>query len=167
MRNAGSAAASMSGEAHVALNGEDDATRCGRKGPDSATALARILCDLYKGEEEEFLHIKPWDGFSMYNPPSWVSRHPSPLFIHSGVLRQEYLPRYFRAGTEEGRRRILQPLPAARGPQKGLRSRTRRRPGYYCGAHQRDILSGELRWCLSGYHCRLSRTATSIACKQG
>ena len=52
------------------FNGEDDATRCGHKGPDSATALAKILSDLYKGEEEEFLHIKPRDGFSMYNPPS-------------------------------------------------------------------------------------------------
>ena len=52
------------------FNGEDDATRCGRKGPDSATALARILSDLYKGEEEEFLRIKPRDGFSMYNSPS-------------------------------------------------------------------------------------------------
>ena len=47
------------------FNGEDDATRYGRKGPDSATALARILSDLYKGEEEEFLRIKPRDGFSM------------------------------------------------------------------------------------------------------
>ena len=28
------------------FNGEDDATRCGRKGLDSATALARILFDL-------------------------------------------------------------------------------------------------------------------------
>ena len=55
------------------FNGEDDATRCGRKGPDSAAALAKILFDLYKGEEEEFIRIKPRDGFSMYNPPSWVS----------------------------------------------------------------------------------------------
>ena len=55
------------------FNGEDDATRCGRKGPDSVAALAKILFDLYKGEEEEFIRIKPWDGFSMYNPPSWVS----------------------------------------------------------------------------------------------
>ena len=47
---------------------EDDATRYGRKGPDSATALEGILSDLYKGEEEEFLHIKLRDGFSMYNP---------------------------------------------------------------------------------------------------
>ena len=55
------------------FNGEDDATRCGRKGPDSAPALAKILSDLYKREEEEFIRIKPRDGFSMYNPPSWVS----------------------------------------------------------------------------------------------
>ena len=50
------------------FNGEDDATRYGRKGPDSATALAKILSGLYKGEEEEFIRIKPRDGFSMYNP---------------------------------------------------------------------------------------------------
>ena len=50
------------------FDGEDDATRCGRKGPDSPAALAKILSDLYKGEEEEFIHIKPRDGFSMYNP---------------------------------------------------------------------------------------------------
>ena len=65
------------------FNGEDDATRCGRKGPDSATALARILSDLYKGEEE-FIRIKPRDGFSMYNPPSWVSYISLlPYFLHS------------------------------------------------------------------------------------
>ena len=55
------------------FNGEDDATRCGRKGPDSVAALAKILSDLYKGEEEEFIRIKPRDGFSLYNPPNWVS----------------------------------------------------------------------------------------------
>ena len=75
-------------------NAEDDATCCGRKGPDSATALARMLYDLYKGEEEEFLRIKPRDGFSMYNPPSWVSRYSFPRFIHSGILHQDYLTRY-------------------------------------------------------------------------
>ena len=67
-------------------NREDDATRFGRKGTDSAAALARILSDLYKGEEEEFLHIKPQDGFSMCNPPSWVSRCSFPCFINSCVL---------------------------------------------------------------------------------
>ena len=57
------------------FNGEDDATRCGRKGPESAAALIKILSTLYKGEEEEFLHVNPEGGFSMYNPPSWVSEH--------------------------------------------------------------------------------------------
>ncbi|XBJ00892.1 hypothetical protein VPH35_020671 [Triticum aestivum] len=56
------------------FNGEDDATRCGRKGPDSTAALAKILSDLYKGEEEEFLRVNPQGGFSMYNPPSWEVR---------------------------------------------------------------------------------------------
>ena len=68
------------------FNGEDDATRCGRKGPDSATALARVLSDLYKGEEEEFLRIKTRDGFSMYNPPEWVSWHSFPGFTYSSIL---------------------------------------------------------------------------------
>ena len=57
------------------FNGEDDATRCDCKGPNSTTTLAKIMSDLYKGEEEEFIRIKPRDGFSMYNPPSWVSRY--------------------------------------------------------------------------------------------
>ena len=66
------------------FNGQDDATRCGRKGPDSAAALAKILSELFKGEEEEFICIKPRDGFSMYNPPSWVSCHfLLPTFPHS------------------------------------------------------------------------------------
>ena len=55
------------------FNGEDDATRCGRKGLDNAAALAKIMSELFKGEEEELIRIKPRDGFSMYNPPSWVS----------------------------------------------------------------------------------------------
>ena len=52
------------------FNREDDATRCGRKGPGSVTDLMKILSALYKGEEEEFLRVNPQDGFSMYNPPS-------------------------------------------------------------------------------------------------
>ena len=67
-------------------NGTDDATRCGRKGPDSPTALARILSDLHKGEEEDFLHIKPRDGFSMYNPPNWVSHHLFSRLTYYGVF---------------------------------------------------------------------------------
>ena len=56
------------------FNGEDDATRHGRKGPGSAADLIKILSTLYKGEEEELLRVNPQGGFSMYNPPSWVSR---------------------------------------------------------------------------------------------
>ena len=66
------------------FNGEDDATHCRRKGPDSAAALAKILSDLFKGEEGEFILIKPRDGFSMYNPPIWVSYTSLlPFFPHS------------------------------------------------------------------------------------
>ena len=50
-------------------NGEDDASRCDRKGPDTPAAAAKILVELFKGEEEEFIRIKHRDGFSMYNPP--------------------------------------------------------------------------------------------------
>ena len=71
------------------FNGEYDATCCGRKGPDSATALAKILSDLYKGEEEEFIRIKPRDGFSMYNPPSWVSCYLLLNSIHSNSLSSQ------------------------------------------------------------------------------
>ena len=54
-------------------NGEDDASRCRRKGPDDFAALAAMLADLFKGEKEELTRLKCRDGFSMYNPPSWVS----------------------------------------------------------------------------------------------
>ena len=74
------------------FNGEDDATRCGRKGLDSVAALAKILSDLYKREEEEFVRIKPRDGFSMYNPPSWVSCYLLLNPIHSCILHHKYLP---------------------------------------------------------------------------
>ena len=62
-------------------NGEDDASRCGRKGPGTPAALAKILAELFKGEEEEFLRINRRYGYSMYNPPSWVCPHPSALLI--------------------------------------------------------------------------------------
>ena len=68
-------------------NGQDDAFRCGRKGPDTPAALAKILAELFKGEEEEFLCIKCRDGYSMCNPPSWVSLNPSVSLIS--------LPYYF------------------------------------------------------------------------
>ena len=55
------------------FNGEDDATRHGRKGPGSAADLVKILSGLYKGEKEDFLRTNPLNGFSMNNPRSWVS----------------------------------------------------------------------------------------------
>ena len=43
------------------------------------TALAAILADPYKGEKEEFTRLTLREGFSMYNPPSWVSFNPITL----------------------------------------------------------------------------------------
>ena len=57
------------------FNGEDDATRHGRKGPGSVADLVNILSALCKGEEEDFLRVSPLNGFSMNNPRSWVSGH--------------------------------------------------------------------------------------------
>ena len=52
------------------FNGEDDATRYGRKGSGSVADLIKMLSTLYKGEEEEFLHVNPQGGLSMHNHPS-------------------------------------------------------------------------------------------------
>ena len=68
-------------------NGEDDASRCSRKGPGTSAALAKILAELFKGEEEEFLRINRRDGYSMHNPLSWVSPNPSALLISLPGLR--------------------------------------------------------------------------------
>ena len=54
-------------------NEEEDASRCGRKGPDNFAALGAMLADLYKREKEDFTHHKCQVGFSMYNPIDWVS----------------------------------------------------------------------------------------------
>ena len=96
------------------FNGEDDATRCGRKGPDTAAALAKILSELFKGEEDEFIRIKPRDGFSMYNPPSWVSY--IPLLPSSRVFCCMYSPCQFTAGTAKGHQGGLQPFSTTGGP---------------------------------------------------
>ena len=106
------------------FNGEGDASCCGRKGLDSATSLARILSNLYKGEEEEFLRIKPRDGFSMYNPRSWVSCHLLLDSVHSNLPCHNYLPYRFKTGTKEGCERVQQPLSAARGSRPGSQFRT-------------------------------------------
>ena len=83
------------------FNGEDDATRCGHKGPESAAALIKILSALYKGEEEEFLRVNPQGGFSMYNPPSWVSGH-FYLSIHFIFPSLNIQSNDFNAGTAPG-----------------------------------------------------------------
>ena len=63
-------------------NGEDDASRYTRKGPDNQAAFAAMLMDLYSGEEEDFIHLQCRDGFSMYNPIDWVSLVIQHLFYH-------------------------------------------------------------------------------------
>ena len=68
------------------FNREDDTTRYGRKGPDSAVALIKTLSALYKGEEEDFLRVDPKGGFSKYNPPNWVSGHILPIRFISPLL---------------------------------------------------------------------------------
>ena len=68
MHNAGSAAASISGKPMWHYNGEDDATCCGRKGPDSATALARILSDLNKGGKKNSFILNRRMGFLCTTP---------------------------------------------------------------------------------------------------
>ena len=78
MHYAGGAATTIQGHPMWDFNGEDDATRHGRKGPGSAEDLAKILSGLYKGEKEDFLQTSPLNGFSMNNPRSWVRGH----FIH-------------------------------------------------------------------------------------
>lgn len=48
---------------------EDDASCYRKEGPDSQAALAAMLTDHYKGEEEDFLRLNCQDGLSMYNIP--------------------------------------------------------------------------------------------------
>ena len=54
-------------------NSEDDASRCGCKGPANFVMLAATLANLFKGEKEEFAHLKCREGSSMYSPIDWVS----------------------------------------------------------------------------------------------
>ena len=83
------------------FNGENDATRHGRKGPGSVADLVKILSVLYKGEKEDFLRASPLNGFSMNNPRSWVSGR---LFILSIFPKLSVSLRDFDAGAAPGRR---------------------------------------------------------------
>ena len=49
-------------------NGEDDASRCLRKGPDNFAALATILANLFKGEKEDFARLTCREGFPCTTP---------------------------------------------------------------------------------------------------
>ena len=71
------------------FNGEDNAARCGRKGPKTPAALAKILAELYKGEKEEFTRLQCQDGFSMYNPPSWLRSNPTILLLSLNYFQQK------------------------------------------------------------------------------
>ena len=54
-------------------NGEDDASRYRRKGPNGQATLEAALADLYKGEEEDFMRVNCQEAYSMYSPIEWVS----------------------------------------------------------------------------------------------
>ena len=96
------------------FNGEDDATRCGHKGPDNVAALEKNLSELFKGEEEEFIRINPRDGFSMYSPPSWVSY--ISLLPLSRIICRKYSPCHLAAGTAKSDKGGQQPFSTTRGP---------------------------------------------------
>ena len=145
-------------------NGADDATCCGRKGPDNAAALAKILSELFKGEEEEFTRMKPRDGFSMYNPPSWVSYISLlPFFaaffvvsIHLATLRQE-----LRKAIKE----VSSPSPQPEDPGRALDSGLEEDPVIFVELIDRQFyqLSCTMPW----WPLRpLSRTAPCIARKK-
>jgi hypothetical protein len=51
-------------------------TRHQRQGPDNKAALAKILADLFKGDEAEFARMSIREGYSGYNPMDWVSHNP-------------------------------------------------------------------------------------------
>ena len=72
-------------------NGQDDASRCLRPGPDDPAALAVVLEGLYKGEKQDFICLTCREGFSMYNPPDWVSLS-CDCYIHPFFFDMMYGP---------------------------------------------------------------------------
>ena len=57
-------------------NEMNDATHYKRKGPANQKAMAAILADLFKGEEEDFVQLSIQEGCFGYNPVDWVSYDP-------------------------------------------------------------------------------------------
>ena len=102
------------------FNGEDNATRHDRTGPGSIADLVKILSALYKGEEEDFLHVSPLNGFSMNNPRSWVSEHL--LFRTSDPYSHGYIS-HFVSSTQELRQAVKDidsPRPQPEDPERFL-----------------------------------------------
>ena len=97
------------------FNGENDATRHGRKGPGLTADLVKILSGLYKGEKEDFLRTSPLNGFSMNNPRSWVSGR---LSIRSVLSKLSVLLYDFDAGTAPGCGGHTKPDSTTRGSGK-------------------------------------------------
>ena len=144
------------------FNGEDDASRCGCKGPDSFAALIKILSALYKGEEEEFLRVNPRGGFSMYNPPSWVSRHfRSPISFMFPYLSIQ--SSNFDAGATPDCKGDKQPSSTTRGPGTVPRPGLPRGPGLRRGADPWGVSSIEQGQRLGDHYGRLSRTTPSLS----
>ena len=78
------------------------------EGPGSPAALDNILAELFKGEEKEFLRIKSRDGYSMYNPPSWVRPDPSAFyFFHLQIAFDKLLACLLMTALAKGHRGIL------------------------------------------------------------
>ena len=79
----------------------------------------KILSGLYKGEKEDFRRVSPLSGFSMYNPPSWVSGDFfSPIrFIFPQLSSQ---PSDFKAGAVPGCKGDKQPPPQPEDPERSL-----------------------------------------------
>ena len=57
-------------------SGTNDVTHYQRQGPDNKAGLAKILANLFKGEEADFARMSTREGGSGYNPVDWVSHDP-------------------------------------------------------------------------------------------
>jgi hypothetical protein len=83
-------------------NGANDSTRYTQKGPADQAAMAAVLADLFKGEEQEFARLRPKDGFSSYKPIEVVS----PITLHSSDGTPIFLNRIFNLSEQSWRRWI-------------------------------------------------------------
>ena len=80
------------------FNGEDDATRCGGKGPGSVATLTKALSALYTGEQEEFLRGNPQGGF-LYVQSSGLGKSTLFMPIRSIFPQLNNLPCKFIEGA--------------------------------------------------------------------